>query len=143
MMPSGHITAQFAHPMQSSLIISKKLYPFLFTFFDKEIQLFGQPVIQTPHPLQCSVSINRVPLNAIVTMFNVNNDNVFFLIITIYFVGTKIVKFSLHNLFIRFEFIALNKIYFFAFYLKFNIYEKINFYFRISFIVCIFKCTKW
>jgi len=72
-MPSGQITAQFAHPMQSSFISSKKLYPFLFTFFDKEIQLFGQPVTQTPHPLQCSVSITKVPVNAIVLMFNVIN----------------------------------------------------------------------
>jgi len=73
MMPSGQITAQFAHPIQLSSIISKKLYPFLFTFFDKAIHWFGQPVAQTPHPLQRSVSITKVPLNAIVSIFNVIN----------------------------------------------------------------------
>jgi len=66
MIASGQITAQLAQPMQSSLINSMKLYPFLFTVFAKAIQLLLQPVIQTPQPLQRSESINKVPLNAIV-----------------------------------------------------------------------------
>jgi hypothetical protein len=93
MMPSGQTTAQFAQPIQSSLINSKKLYPFLFTFFDSAIQLFGQPWIQTAHPLQSSVSITKVPLNAIVSIFNVINYVDFILKKFLKMRGTKIVFF--------------------------------------------------
>jgi len=73
---SGHILAQFAHPMHSDIsVISTGLYPFaLMLVLERTTMFLGHTVTHSPQPLQASLSIvtfaTAFPLYSIKIIFN-------------------------------------------------------------------------